>query len=435
MSPHSLLRAILLCGLFLTSTTSAIARPAESIPIPGAERLGSAERFGEPSGFIRNDGRAVLLAKDDAAQVHLLVWTKSSLRRVELPGAVNTGWRGGAVDAGRRSITPLPDDLFILSSFPDDGSMHLGPALKQLYSLAESGKAKLRWTGSEADYGDSPIHVSGDGRAWGVMAPSFASKETRDALGVRSKFGVISGLHFAFGNFRSPKVRRTHAVMFHDWIDDRHIVSTGEGVHFTFLDSDGPVVVAFYADDVHLLRFTDSGVISERLEPLLMKAREIFFDWQDEDRVLWSGGTDEWLAWNLWDLGLSGFPEEPFLRFPRPRAAGRPHRTRGFVRTVRDGNRYRVEHLWQSPQIPSWRERHVSEWQQGPSEWQQTNVQWLDVSPNGRHALVFEQRLAEEDPNGPHALEEEQRSPRPPRYHARRFELSPAPVEFPEPIQ
>ena len=423
MSPLTLLRSILLCGLSLTLTASAIARPAESIPIPGAERLGSAERFGRPSGFIRNDGRAVLLAKDDAGQVHLLVWTKSSLRRVELPGAV---------DARQQGIDPLPDNLFTLTSIPDDGSMLFS---KQLYSLAGSGKAKLRWTGSEADYDRSPINVSGDGRAWGVMAPSFASKEARDALGVRSKFGVISGLHFAFGNFRSPKVRRTHAVMFHDWIDDRDIVSTGEGVHFHFLDSDGPVVVAFYADDVYLLRFTDSGVISERLEPLLMKAREIFFDWQDEDRVLWSGGTDEWLAWNLWDLGLSGFPEEPFLRFPRPRAAGRPHRTRGFVRTVRDGNRYRVEHLWQSPQIPSWRERHVSEWQQGPSEWQQTNVQWLDVSPNGRHALVFEQRLAEEDPNGPPALEDEQSPQRPPRYYARRLELSPAPVEFPEPIQ
>ncbi len=416
MSPLTLLRAILLCGLSLISTTSAIARPAESIPIPGAERLGIAERFGEPSGFIRNDGRAVLLAKDDAAQAHLLVWTKSSLRRVELPGAVNAGWR---------RIAPLPDDLFILTSVPDGSLL----SSKQMYSLAGSGKAKLRWTGSEPDYDFSPIHVSGDGRAWGVMAPSFASKEARDALGVRSKFGVISGLHFAFGNFRSPKVRRTHAVMFHDWIDDRHIVSTGEGVHFTFLDSDGPVVVAFYADDVHLLRFTDSGVISERLEPLLMKAREIFFSWQDEDRVLWSGGTGEWLAWNLWDLGLSGFPEEPFLRFPS--AAGRPHRTRGFVRTVRDGNRYRVEHLWQSPQIPSWRERRVSEWQHGTldKDW------WLDVSPNGRYALAFEQRPPEEDPNGPPALEGEQGSQRPPRYHARRFKLSPAPVEFPEPIQ
>ncbi len=412
MSPLTPLRAILLCGLSLILTTSAIARPAESMPIPGVERLG------EPSGFIRNDGRAVLLAKDDAAQVHLLVWTKSSLRRHDLLGAVNAGWR---------RIAPLPDDLFILTSVPEDG----GPFLKQLYSFAGSGKAKLRWTGSEADYDFSPIHVSGDGRAWGVMAPSFASKEARDALGVRSRFGVISGLHFAFGNFRSPKVRRTHAVMFHDWYDHRSAIQGDDSI-FTFLASDGPVLVVTYADDVHLLRFTDSGVISERLEPmkpLQMRSGGVFFDWQDEDRILWSGGGDEWQAWNLWDLGLSGFPEEPFLRFPR--AEGRPHRTRGFVRTVRDGNRYRVEHLWQSPQIPSWRERRVSEWQHGTldKEW------WLDVSPNGRHALAFEQRPPEEDPNGPPALEGEQGSQRPPRYHARRFELSPAPVEFPEPIQ
>ncbi len=420
MSPHSLLRAIL-CGLFLISTTSAIAQPAETIQIPGVDRLGTAELFGIPSGFISNDGRAVLLAKDDAGQVHLLVWTKSSLRRVELPGAA---------DGVKHYISSLPDDRFILSSLPDDGSSHGGPLWTQLYRLAGSGKAKLRWTASEADYDLSPIHVSEDGKTWGVMAPSIASREARDALGVRSKFSVTQGLHFAFGNFRSPKVRRTHTVMFQDWIN-RGSVIQGDDSLFTFLASDGPVLVVTYADDVHLLRFTDSGVVSEQLEPMktAMKATagHVAFLWQDEDRVLWSGGTDEWLAWNLWDLGLSGFPEEPFLRFPR--VAGRPHRTRGFVRTVRDGNRYRVEHLWQSPQIPSWRERHVSEWQQG------TTVGSPDVSPNGRHALALEQRLLEEDPSVPPALEDEQTSQRPPRYHARRFELSPAPVEFPEPIQ
>ncbi len=427
MSPLSLLRGILLYGLSLTSTTSAIAQPAEAIPIPGVDRLGTHERFGIPSGFISNDGRAVLLAKDDASRLHLLVWTKSSLRRVELPGAI---------DGMMPSIAPLPDDRVVLSSFSDDGSMHFGPAFKQLYSLTKSGTAKLRWTASEADYDLSPIQVSGDGKAWGVMAPSIASKEAREALGVSRSSGVTSGLHFAFGNFRSPKVRRTHAVMFHDWYDHRTFWQ-GDDSRFTFLDSDGPVLVAPYADDVHLLRFTDSGVISEQIEPMkpLMKAVEerIFFRWQDEDRVLWTGGADEWLAWNLWDLGLSGFPEEPFLRFPS--AAGRPHRTRGFVRTVRDGNRYRVEHLWQSPQIPSWKERHVSEWQQS-SEWQQGTYRRLpDVSPNGRHVLALEQRLPEEEPSVPPALEDEQTSQRPPRYHARRFELSPAPVEFPEPIR
>ncbi len=411
----------LLPGLVLAAGVGApaVARPAETVPIPGVGELG------HPSGFIGDKGELVLLAKDDGGQVHLLVGkSPSSMGRVDLLHAAEGLFQ---------SIAPLPNNRFVLRSVPDDGSSHGGPISTQVYRFRGTSAPKLLWTGSEADYELSPIRVSADGKLWGVMAPSFASEDARERLGVESPHvEVTSGIHFAFGTFKSSKARRTHTLAFHDWIDDRDIGLSGQSTRFIFLDSDGPVLVTSYADDVYLLRFTDSGVVSEELEPMkpLMAAVPggVFFRWQDEDRVLWCGGDGDWLAWNLWDLGLSGFPEEPFLRFSF--ASGSPHRARGFVKTVRDGSRYRVEHLWQSPDSPNWRERHVSEWLEG------TPVGPVDVSPNGRHGLAFEQRAPDEGGKAPHrrdGLEDERKMEAQVRYYARRFELFPAPVESPAP--
>ncbi len=416
VNPFAILRGMAFCGLSLAAATAATARPAESIPVPGVEEPDG------PSGFVGNDGQVVLLAKNDSGQVHLLIWKGTGVRRLDLPGAL---------DGLLHGTEPLSDDRFVLRSVPDDGSSHGGPVSTQIYRLTGTGKARLLWTASEADYARSRIRISGDGKVWGVMAPSRAAKKTNDGRRIRSKSrNVVSGIHFAFGNFKSPKIRRKYAVMFHDWVDDRDIEGTGQATNFIFLDSDGPVLVAPYADYMYLLRFGDSGVTSQQIEPMkpLMKAVAgvVWLEWQDEDRVLWSGGTGEWLAWNLWDLGLSGFPEEPFLSFSDS-YSGRPHRMRGFVRTIRDGDRYRVEHLWQNPQSPNWKERRISDWQQG------TPIGFPDVSPDGRHVLVFEQRLPDEDTSGQPIVEGEQEAERLPRYYATRFELFPAPVEPPEP--
>ena len=273
----------LLHGLVLAAGVGApaVARPAETVPIPGVGELG------HPSGFIGDDGELVLLAKDDGGQVHLLVGkSPSSMGRVDLLHAAEGLFQ---------SIAPLPNNRFVLRSVPDDGSSHGGPISTQVYRFRGTSAPKLLWTGSEADYELSPIRVSADGKLWGVMAPSFASEDARERLGVESPHvEVTSGIHFAFGTFKSSKARRTHTLAFHDWIDDRDIGLSGQSTRFTFLDSDGPVLVTSYADDVYLLRFTDSGVVSEELEPMkpLMAAVPggVFFRWQDEDRLLWCGG-------------------------------------------------------------------------------------------------------------------------------------------------
>lgn len=296
-------------------------------------------------------------------------------------------------------------DTFILRGVMHvDDSSH-GAWVHQAYRLTGKGKLRKLWsidTGRWVKVGDPPLEVSPDGTMWGVMVGRIwrPDADFRDRQ-----------LHFAFGSTRSSRIRRRDTLAF-----EREPRGEPE---FLFLSSDGPLLLAPYADAIYLLRFTDSGVDAQRVDQL-QPVRAAFGStlflvrWQSEERVLWGNDGKEWGAWDLWDLGASGFPDEPFLRFEQ--ASGEPHPVRGFVRKTVAGSRYRVEHLWQSPRFSHLNERHVSDWRRGrPKPFS------LAVSPNGRYGVVLEE--VRETRDGKSEL----------RQALRRFELAPAPPPIPPP--
>ncbi len=344
------------------------------------------------------------IGKGDLPEVksELVLWTGREARTLE----GNDG--RGRIPIGFRDIqaTPGRDDTFILRGFIDvDASGHGAPAY-QAYRL-KNGRFRKLWSVDTARWirrREPFIAVSPDGTMWGVVT---------GRTGRAAYYPDPKQLHFAFGGTRSSKVRRRETLVFEQW---PHRDAEPE---FLFLDSDGPVVLAPYADDYYLLRFSDFGVDSQQVEQL-RPAREAYgtsmrlVHWQPGDRILWSIDGPDWAAWDLWDLGVSGFPDEPFLRFEHQ--SGEPHHVRGFVRKTLAGGRYRVEHLWQSPQAEHLNERHVSDWRPGrPIS--------LAVSPNGRHGVAFEEAVRETE-DGKTELHRA----------LRRFELAPALPPPPPPV-
>ncbi|MCY4559329.1 MAG: hypothetical protein OXF79_23710 [Chloroflexi bacterium] len=282
------------------------------------------------------------------------------------------------------------NDAFILKgAMKVDDSEH-GAVAYQAYRLTSRGKLRRLWSIDTRQWvgDDASIEFSPDGTMWGTMA----------------HYGT-EGRHFALGSTRSMEPKRSETLVFHE---DRPRLMDSE---FRFLSSDGPVLLAPYGDGVYLLRFTDFGVDSRRIEHL--EAGRAFYGgsslpvhWQSGDRVLWSDDGQEWTAWDLWDLGLSGFPDEPFFRLES--SSGEPHPVRGFVRKTVTDRSYRVEYLWRSPRIEHLNERHVSDWRPGkPIS--------ISVSPKGLHAVALEEVREEKDGKvASHQV-------------LRRFELAPVP--------
>ncbi len=352
-----LARHLLVTTLILGATT-AVCRSDELPGIP--------EPPGNPEGgvfghVIGDDGNVIVGLKhritltpeqirngDPGAKSELVLWAGRKARTLD----VDDG-HGGEFPIGFRDIRAAPgrDDTFILrGSMRVDASDH-GAPVQQAYRL-KNGRFRKLWSVDTARWirrREPFIAVSPDGTMWGVVT---------GRTGRAAYYPDPKQLHFAFGGTRSSKVRRRETLVFEQW---PHRDAEPE---FLFLDSDGPVVLAPYADDYYLLRFSDFGVDSQQVEQL-RPAREAYgtsmrlVHWQPGDRILWSINGQDWAAWDLWDLGVSGFPDEPFLRFEQ--ASGEPHHVRGFVRKTLAGGRYRVEHLWQSPQIEHLNERHVSD--------------------------------------------------------------------------
>ncbi len=366
IASRRLVRPAVLFGVLFVAAGGASAAPGERLPLP---------RTVHPDGFIGDDGRAFLVARSDE-KVQLLVWGAGRPRLVELPDAS---------EGVASSATLLPGNRLRLGTGTDDGSNHGGPNWTQIYSLATSGRPKLLWTASEADFEMSRIRFSPDGEAWAVLTARLEHVERNG-----EERTVTTGLHFGFGDFRSPKVRRNVTVAMPELLGRWDTEWDGQT---EFISSDGPVVVTSYDDERYLLRFGDDGAQAwpvPRIEGRTQRSVALAMYWHEEDRLLWFDGHLAWYGWHLWDLGVSGFPESPALRLPGD--IGRPHRKRGFVRTVRDGGRYRIEHFWQSPESPNWQERRVSEWVTG------TPIRFRpNLSDNGHHALVFEQELAVEE--------------------------------------
>ncbi len=335
--------------------------------------------------FINDDGTVVFgLTHGDASfSARLVIWTAATTKTLELE-------YGGEFPILFKDLQPLAgeESSFILKgAMKVDDSDH-GAVVHQAYRLTGKGRLRRlwsvdtsRWVQREPFIGFSP-----DGSSWGAMAD-----------------GVEGELHFAFGKTKSTRVKRRETLAFEE---------PGRGEpEFLYLSSDGPLLLAPHADDIYLLRFTDLSVDSHRIDQLrpvrAAYGGPLFLvRWQAEDRVLWGNDGKEWTAWDLWDLGLSGFPDEPFLRHES--ASGEPHPARGFVRKAVADGRYRVEHSWRDPRIEHLAERHLSEWQPGiPVS--------LSVSANGRHAVAVEEAMEQGDG-------EEKRIRR-----MRRFELRPLP--------
>ncbi len=381
-----LARHLLVTTLILGATT-AIGRSDE---LPGIPEGGV---FGH---VIGDDGNVIVGLKHRIARTPEQIWNRDPGAKWELVLWAGREARtlyvddghGGEFPIGFKDIrtAPASGDTFILRGALDVDASDHGAPVQQAYRL-KNGRFRKLWSVDTARWiqWEPFIAVSPDGTMWGLMADA------------------ADGLHFAFGSTKSSRIRRRDTLTF-----ERKPYGEAE---FLFLSSDGPLLLAPYADAIYLLRFTDFGVDAQPVDQL-QPVRAAFggplflVRWQPDERVLWGNDGSDWAAWDLWDLGVSGFPDEPFLRFEQ--ASGEPHHVRGFVRKTLAGGRYRVEHLWQSPQAEHLNERHVSDWRPGrPIS--------LAVSPNGRHGVAFEEEVRETK-DGKTEL----------RRALRRFELAPA---------
>ncbi len=323
-------------------------------------------------------------------QARLVLWTDSEARTLE----VN---HGGNFPVLFKDIQAAPggSGAFVLQgAMKVDESDH-GAVVYQAYRVTSGGKLRQLWSIDTSQWirNEPSIRFSPDGTAWAALA-----------------HGASEGHHFAFGNTRSMKIKRSETLVLHE---ERPRLQDSD---FCFLSSDGPVLLVPYGDNVYLLRFTDFGVDSRRVKQF-ERVRDAYgasiflFRWQPEERVLWGNDGRNWAAWDLWDLGVSGFPDEPFLRLEI--SSGEPHRVRGFIRKTVTDRRYRVEHFWQSPRIEHLNARRVSDWRPGKP------ISFA-VSPSGQHAVALEE--VRETKDGEVSL----------RKSLRRFELAPA-VEPPHP--
>ncbi len=358
--------------------------------------IGDGRMFGH---FIDDEGNVVLGVTYGRSnfEARLVRWTASDVKTLE----VN---HGGDFPILFKDIGAAPgggNEVRLHGVMVVDDSSH-GEWVQQAYRLTNRSKLRRLWSidASQWIHHETSLAFSPDGTMWGAMAH-------HPTKGLRTE-----GRHFAFGSTKSANVKRRETLVFHE--ERRRLHDTD----FCFLSSDGPTLLAPYGNDVYLLRFTEFGVDSrpiEQLEPVRAAFRGMLFvRWQADDRILWGNDGQEWAAWDLWDLGLSGFPDEPFLRLES--SSGEPHPVRGFVRKTVTDRGYRVEHLWQSPQAEHLNEHHASDWRPGkPIS--------VSVSPNGRHAVALEEVREEKDGE----VESHQ--------VLRRFELAPLPPPPPRPAR
>lgn len=303
-------------------------------------------------------------------------------------------WKGGelltqTLHVGGKWLWQLPDGRVGLYGYklvdgvdPYEDSYQHGDAffVHQVYRIKGSElRLEREFEISADDVERGSTKVTRDFKNWVRMANLYTKdRKTGRIYGVR-------GRHFTVGRTNSEKSRRTEALELYPDVQREHDESA-----FEIVDPEGPTLLTSYAADLFVVRFHDSVVHSVPVDHLRHvvhpRGGDLDVVWQAEDRVLWARKGDEWLAYDLsnvrYDLSI---PEAPFLR---KSAHGSPHPIRGFVEIERDGNRHRVKHLWRSPQFANWHEEYVSEWRNGPAP--------VAVSPNGRHALVLESRLAED---------------------------------------
>ena len=298
------------------------------------------------------------------------------------------------LDVGGKQLVLLPDDRIGMYGYklvdgvdPFEDSYTYGDAffVHQVYRLKGSGlhlERELKLAPEDVEAGMT--RITRNFKTWVRMKNLH-----REAPNGH----MVYGRQFAIGTTKSGKARRSEALELYP-----ASLRDDDTSAFEIVDPDGPILLASYAADLLLLRFHDYGVDSWPVDHLRHvvhpRGGDLDVVWQAEDRVLWARKGDEWLAYDLWNVGYElAVPEAPFLRRS---AHGSPHPIRGFVEIEKDGSRHRVKHSWRSPQSENWREEHVSEWREGPHP--------AAVSPNGRQALVLESRSTEEGENETYAL-------------------------------
>ncbi len=332
--------------------------------------------------FVTDTGRAVLAIHPSPAP--------------ESPHTTLVSWNGAVartleIDLDVKALRELTGDRLMVRGFkradgPEPDQIRWPWPLAygfRVYRVTESGFRLEEEFDLEPEWVEPGwVEVSPDLRLWVGMTDLYPPYEDRvppSALGRR----------FAFGSVKSGRLLRTMDVeLFAAAPLEDDVVA------FRILGSEGPIVLASYSTSLFLLRFFDEGVDTVPVDHLRAAVEPSGGDlrviWQDDENILWALVSNEWLAYDLWNLAYaSSVPREPFLR--RKAAAGRPHAARGFVEVQeRTDGAFRVRHVWQSPQFPDWQEEHLSDWQVGKAP--RSPI----VSANGRHLLIVDVSRSEE---------------------------------------
>ncbi len=375
--------AVIIC-LAVVAVTASVA--AQVVPLPSGEVSG---------GIVDDDGRArvVILVGDEGND----------------PTYASLTWRPVLIELGKGRVVGkvMPgEDLAGLSlgAFLDSGDILLtgsqGPVVGG-YTAAGAAivsvrgdevERRWRWY-SRTDFPECKSHcavpeVSRDGRMW-----AFGWDQGNPE----------SGMAFEIGWIGEPNDSRHMEHV--DFPDLSPSASPDGSRHFWFLDtSDGLVVLVPWRGGGYIVHFRRGAspqaipVLQGAAEPLTHWWEEPstywWFHWQHEDRVLWAEADEQLRAYNLPDLGVSGFPDAPFWEM-EGKDGWKVHPERGVVRIVSDEGSYRIEHAWRDPWT-GFEERHLSDGTPGPPP---TGRRVL-VSPNGRHAVVLESRESDDSADG-----------------------------------
>ena len=342
-------------------------------------------------GFVANDGHtSVVAALEPVAALERRLrgdsptdFTERSVVLIQMKqGRVQLSSLGREY-AGTNSTVFLDDRTLLLTG-------HRGPVIDGYTSLTldvveiRNGEVRRVWgwnsreDAPECRHCPAPI-VSRDGRMWGYAyrADDASTRVT-----------------FAFGPGRDQRVPERVELVDFPSSDRDKLPMWG---YFWFLDGRGPVVLVPWSGGGFIVHFNEGA--SPHVVSVLQGSTQWAFTWQHEERVLWAEDGGRLRAYNLWDLGLSGFPDAPFWELSA-KDGWEPHADRGAVRVAIGRDGYRIEHLWREP----WtllEERHVSAWNPGAPPAGGIGRSVL-VSANGRHAAVFEGGRSEEGENVTH---------------------------------
>ncbi|MXX62819.1 MAG: hypothetical protein F4112_03070 [Holophagales bacterium] len=266
----------------------------------------------------------------------------------------------------------------------------------RLYGVTGSGALQFHGEWDPARYPHPNIVFSADASMWGATTYQF-DDSTRLAV----------GRHFTFGTTAPTRTERKGTVAFYPAKAERSSTDYDDN-NFIVLDTSGPIVLVPYGEHLHLLRFGNSSV--DRLQPEQLRSARPYTGsrgiwpghdtiWQMEELLLWvlDGDAGAWLAYDLSRLRTEwAFPIESSLR---GEGGGRPHPRRGYTRIISEPDRYRLEHVWQSPFPERTPVRHTSDWLEGPApEYTWPPPLHSDepaISGNGRHALLIEEHPSE----------------------------------------